>query len=135
MLNFIYVDGKLTAVSAEYVANAVNRNDMQNMAHADEIAADATALTGRLHIPVDKGNSTFPRYDVIEAPVVGALVSRAFNGDSYPAGKVIKVSKSLRRVQTDDGTVFFRVRKTASWRANGTWFMSPGHTDKRNPSF
>ena len=138
MLTFTYTNGTLTAVhplGEGHDQGAINRNDILNMAHAEEIAADATALTGRLHVAADKGSHTSPRYDVIEAPTVGSEVSRGFNGDYYPAGQIIKVSKSLRRVETSDGTVFFRLRQTASWRANGTWYMTAGTHNERNPSF
>lgn len=135
MLNFIYANGKLAEVTTDCSREAVNRNDMKALSDAERIAAEATELTGRLHVAADRGAYTSPRYDVIEAPVVGSEVSRAFNGDYYPAGKIVRVSKSLRRVVTEDGTVFFRVRNTDSWRANGTWFMSPGRVSKLNPSF
>lgn len=87
------------------------------------------------YIPVDQGPCVLPRFDVIEAPRVGAKVSRAFNGDYYPAGEIVKVSGSLRRVETSDGTVFYRRRETASWRSKRTWFMVGGHHSEKNPSF
>jgi hypothetical protein len=135
MLNFIYANGKLTAVTTDYVRDAVNRNDFKSLADAERVASDATTLTGDLYVAADRGGYTSPRYDVVEAPVVGAKVSRSFNGDSYPAGTIIKVSDSLKRVQTDDGTVFYRVGNTDSWRNNRTWFMAYGHHNERNPSF
>jgi hypothetical protein len=135
MLNFTYVNGKLTSVSTSWTRDAINRNDLTNLAHAEEVAQDATALTGRLHIGVDKGDHTWPRYDVIEAPVVGAEVSRAFNGDYYPAGKIVKVSASLRRVQTDQGVVFYRRGQSGQWLEGGTWTMVAGSIERRNPSF
>jgi len=139
MLTFTYSNDTLTAVHTPGDGTdhpgAITRNDMTDMAHAERIAADATALTGRRHVAADKGNHTSPRYDVIEAPTVGSEVSRGFNGDYYPAGTIVKVSKSLRRVETSDGTVFFRLHQTASWRAGGTWFMVAGTHDERNPSF
>lgn len=105
------------------------------MLQAEAAAVEATQLTGKMHLPVDQGTSTWPRFDVIEAPQVGSEVSRAFNGDYYPAGKIVKVSKSFKRVATEDGTVFTRVRETASWRSAGTWYMSAGSRRELNPHF
>lgn len=136
MLNFTFNDKAiLIAVSTECSPEAINRNDITDMAQAEQIAKDATVLTKSLHVAVDKGDHTFPRFDVIAAPKVGDEVSRAFNGDYYPAGKIVKVSESLRRVVTDTGVVFYRQGQTAAWLNNRTWFMSPGHRDERNPSF
>lgn len=135
MLNFTYSNGSLVLVSTDYSPEAMNRNDMTGILHAEMIAADATKLTGKLHIAVDRGDHTWPRYDVIEAPVVGSEVSRAFNGDYYPAGKIVRISASLKRVVTEDGTVFYRRGITGTWIADGTWAMCPGSIDKRNPSF
>lgn len=135
MLSFTYTNGKLTAVSAEYSRDAVTRNDMASLAQANLIAAEATELTGRLHIGVDQGNHTSPRYDVIEAPVVGAEVSRGFNGDYYPAGKIVKVSASLRRVQTSDGTVFYRRANSAAWVSGNTWAMVAGTVSRLSREF
>jgi hypothetical protein len=135
MLNFIYVNGELKTVTAEYAQSAINRNDMTGMAHAEEIAQDATTLTERLHIAADRGEYTSPRFDVIEAPRVGEEVSRGFNGDYYPAGKIVKVSASLKRVTTDTGVVFNRVRQSDCWRNAGTWGMVRGHKSERNPHF
>lgn len=135
MLYFRYAAGKLIEVTADHCSNATTRHDIQNLAHAEEIATDATRLTGRLHIGVDQGDCTWPRYDVIEAPKVGDPVSRAFNGDYYPAGTITKVSPTLKRVETSTGVLFFRVRETASWRSAGTWWMYRGHRSELNPSF
>jgi hypothetical protein len=65
MLNFIYTNSKLTSVTEEFSNEAINRNDITSLAHAEEIAQDATELTGNLHIGVDRGSSTSPRFDVV----------------------------------------------------------------------
>ncbi len=135
MINFTYTDGKLTKVSTEYSQDAINRNDMLSIAHAEKIAADATSLTSKLHIGVNRGNSMWPRFDVIEAPRVGSEVSKAFNGDYYPAGTIVKVSKSLRLVTTSTGQKFYRRGQTGTWLAGGMWAMVPGTISERNPSF
>lgn len=134
MLNFTYKNYKLVSVSEDYSREAINRNDMKSMSDAEKIAADATTLTGKVHLAADKGAHTYPRYDVIAAPAVGDKVSRAFNGDYYPAGTIVRVSESFRVVTTDTGIKFYRVHDSASWRNARTWFMSAGWRDERNPS-
>lgn len=112
-----------------------NRNDWKDMATVTRIAAELTELTGELHLPTDATRSTSPRYDVIKAPQVGDEVSGEFNGDSYPQGRILRISGSYRRIETDTGKVFWRVLQTGSWRAEKTWYLTPGHTYKQNPSF
>lgn len=72
---------------------------------------------------------------IVQLPKIGDCVSRAFNGDYYPAGKVTSISKSGKVVTTSDGTKFYRVRETSAWRADKTWWMTAGHVSKRNPEF
>lgn len=118
----------------------ISRHDITSMAQAEELAEDAGMFADQLgqdtrYIATDGGAHRWPRYDVIPAPAIGAEVSRAFNGDSYPAGEIVKISASLRRVETSDGTVFWRKRQSGAWVADGTWGMVPGHVERRNPSF
>lgn len=103
--------------------------------HVANLAAQLTKNTGKQYIATDAGRSTSPQFDIIEAPTKGEPVSRYFNGDGYPAGTITKVSKSLRRVETSDGTVFFRFKRSGTWLNNGTWGMAHGHINERNPSF
>lgn len=113
----------------------LNRNDLDTFEQATELARLCSIHAGKPYLPTDATASTSPRYDVIEAPQVGDLVSKSFNGDSYPCGKIVAISESLRRVKTDTGVVFFRRGATGGWKSNGTWWMTSGHTDERNPSF
>ena len=113
----------------------VSRWDFKSFETAQRVAAMATAALGKLYIAIDSGEFHAPRYDVIEAPEVGVEVSRYFNGDGYPAGKIVKISKSLRRVETDQGVVFFRRKMTGAWVNNGTWSMIVGVNNDRNPHF
>jgi len=108
-----------------------NRNDWKSF---DAAAAVAKAL-GENFIATDAGPNVSPRYDVTQLPKVGDKVSGAFNGDSYPEGKVVSISKSLRLITTDTGKKFYRIHKSGSWRANGTWFLRAGHVYEQNPSF
>lgn len=111
------------------------RNDWKTLERAKEVAAQLTEASGRLFIGTDAGPNVSPRYDVIDAPVLGAPVSKAFNGDYYPEGEITKISKSLKRVETSTGAVFFRRRESGAWIEGGTWSMVPGHVSRRNPSF
>jgi hypothetical protein len=121
-----------------------NRNDWKTMERAEQVSNDLTRNylmkylgsqgAGRVFLAVDNGPNVSPRYDVIEAPKVGDKVSRAFNGDFYPEGIIVKVSASYRRVETSTGVVFFRRRQSAVW-SDGTFSMVQGHISRLNPSF
>lgn len=88
-----------------------------------------------IYIATDAGAHVSPRYDVILAPTVGSPVSRSFNGDSYPCGTITSVSKTLKKVTTSDGSVFFRKRLSGTWLKNGAWALISGHVYEQNPSF
>ena len=130
-------DVVVTAIATEYTADCVSRWDIKSFDHANRIAVAATVFDpqGEFYIATDAGEWVSPRYDVIAVPTVGSPVSGAFNGDSYPEGVITKISKSLRRVETSTGAVFFRKRQTGSWVSQGTWSMVSGHHNERNPSF
>jgi hypothetical protein len=112
------------------------RHGIADILHANRIAAQATVVTGRLHIGVDAGASTWPRFDVVEAPKVGDPVSYAFNGDYYPDGYITHITEgTLRQVKTTTGSTYFRRKQSGSWVKGGTWSMVAGHRNERNPSF
>lgn len=135
MLSFIFEGPKLVKVSERYVPGATTRNDLHSFPVAEFLAQQATELTGDVHVATDNGPNHHPRYDVVRAPKVGDLVSYSFNGDTTPCGQVTRVSESLRRVETSEGRVFYRVQRTGCWRNNGTWSLVGGHRHERNPSF
>jgi hypothetical protein len=110
------------------------RNDWKTLARAEELAAQLTASTGATYLATDAGPNCSPRYDVIEVPMIGAEVSRYFNGDGYPAGTIVKISRTFKRIETSEGVVFFRRGKTGSWVNDGTWSMVAGRVNDRNPS-
>jgi hypothetical protein len=111
--------------------------DIKSYEEAAELAAKASAEKGIEYIPVDRGPCVSPRYGYEHAPKVGEPVSEAFNGDSYPAGKIIKVGKNYKRVTTDTGAVFYRRKLTGIWLRSpgGTFAMIHGTHNERNPSF
>ena len=116
------------------------RSDWTSFEQVEKIAAELSAATGKRFIPVDAGEWVSPRYDVIEAPIVGAEVSSAFNGDYYPTGKITRVSPDCRVVTATDehtGTVtrYYRRRLSGAWINERTWSMVSGHRTDKNPSF
>jgi len=113
----------------------ITRHDFKSLQDAERVADGATKATGKLHIATDETANTSPRYDVILAPAVGDEVSQAFNGDYYPRGKIIHVSRSLKKITTDTDHVFWRYKNTATWLVNGYASMVRGHHSKLNPSF
>jgi hypothetical protein len=112
-----------------------SRNDWKTFDRVVTIADQLTANTGKLYLPIDHGRNVSPRYDVIAAPISGAPVSRAFNGDYYPAGFIKSISATFKRIETNTGIVFWRRGRSASWIADGTWSMVSGHITQFNPSF
>lgn len=140
--NFDAGDYTVTAVSLQHENDTSYRSrwDFKTYAIAKAIAASANEYKSNnadadRFIAVDKGEFTGPRYDVIRVPAIGDEVSKGFNGDYYPEGKITTISTSLRRVETSTGCVFWRVRESACWRSNQTWSMVGGHINERNPSF
>ena len=111
-----------------------NRNNWESKREVDLIAEEITTFTNKLHLGVDYGPSVRPRFDIILAPAVGDEVSMSFNGDSYPCGKIITISKTMKRITTDTGKVFYRKRQSGVW-SEGTFCMIPGHVNERNPHF
>lgn len=110
-----------------------NRWDWKDMETVERLARYVTAMKGKPYLAADRGTSTSPRYDVIEAPCVGDPVSYGFNGDYYPCGTITKITKGWR-VTTSEGKVFNRRKDSSSWRmVGGTWGMVAGHIDERNP--
>lgn len=115
--------------------NYENRNDWKTYEAAQEVAT----VLGPDYIATDAGAHVSPRYDVQALPKVGAEVSYAFNGDSYPCGKIKSISAAPHRLITvdDNGRVrkFWRRRLSGSWVMDQTWSLVQGHVSKTNPSF
>jgi len=99
-----------------------------------EKQAYAFTTTTTTVIPVDRGPKVSPRYGIMTAPEIGSKVSRAFNGDYYPAGEITRISDSFRRIETSDGTVFWRKGRSDIWRQS-PFCMVAGHIERLNPSF
>jgi hypothetical protein len=125
---------------------AITRHDLKSYDDAVALAADASRdLAPRVFLACEYTNR-YPRFDVVEAPKVGDDVSYAFNGDSYPCGKITKISASYRRIvateTTPDGDhdghrehVFYRDGQTGRWVKGRTWSLVRGYVKTRNPHF
>ena len=109
--------------------------DFQSLEEVKGYALYLTAMVGDLYVGVDRTSAVSPRYDITRVPKVGDEVSKSFNGDSYPDGVVVKVTKNLT-VITSTGSRYRRYKETSGWRKEGgTWWLLYGHHDERNPHF
>jgi hypothetical protein len=149
MLHFkVNANQEIIEVTAEYPSQGsthrsasadgsgwMTRHDFKSLDHASQIAQSATEATGKRYLPIDNGNSAWPRFDVIEAPAVGESVSYAFNGDYYPCGHIKSISASFRLITTTEGQKFYRHRQSANWVYGGIWSLVDGHRNELNPSF
>ena len=128
-------NGEVTGVANEYAPGLECRVDWKTFDQVTKIAADLTRVTKELYIPIDNGDHHYPRYDIIKAPKVGDEVSYAFNGDYYPCGKIVNISKTMFKITTDTGDKFYRRKNSGSWIKDGTWSLVQGHIYRQNPSF
>ena len=140
MLYFIvtrYTDGKIirAEVADEAARKGVGSVETRNDWKTFEAAKEVAAALGPKFIATDAGSHVSPRYDVQELPQVGDKVSYAFNGDYYPCGVIVSISKSLKVIVTSEGQKFYRKRETGSWKYNGTWSLVSGHISRLNPEF
>lgn len=112
-----------------------NRNDWKSYERVQRIARLLEATTSKKFLATDAGPHVSPRYDIIEPPKVGDKVSYGFNGDYYPDGEIVKITKTYQ-ITTSTGNKYLRRRNTGTWlRTGGTWALVPGHINERNPSF
>lgn len=133
---FFYRNSENTLVAASsrdeiplYAKQAfVNRWDFKTFDDAKKIADEL----GEKYLAIDSGEWVSPRYDVIAMPQVGDDVSYAFNGDYYPCGKIIRITKTLQIVTSEGKRFTF---KNGIWRYNKTWSLVKGHRFEKNPHF
>ena len=119
------------------------RNDWPTLEHARRAAEVAMHATGEEFFAVDNGPHMSPRFDIARMPQIGDEVSRGFNGDYYPEGKITHNSPSRAVIKTSTSEKFTRrkrgaksVKNSAVWRdRGGTFTLIRGHHDKRNPHF
>lgn len=112
-----------------------SRNDWTSFEEVSTLARYATAMTGKMFLPVDRSEHCSPRFDLTIAPKIGDAVSCAFNGDSYPDGHIVKITKALQ-VTTSTGNKYRRLQNSDIWlRVGGTWSLVMGHHYTQNPHF
>lgn len=112
-------------------------HEYKSFEEVELIAAKATELTGTLYIATGSDSSRY--YDITIPPAIGDMVSKSFNGDSYPVGKIIHITPTWR-ISVDDGkgniTKFRRVKRTANWvEINGCFSLVKGTISRLNPEF
>ena len=130
---YVKVEGDNVTLSNIDDLTAQSRWDWKSYEQVQDLAAKLSVNENKLYIGVDKGPSVSPRFDILQAPAVGDEVSYTFNGDYYPCGQITKISTSLRRVETDEGKVFYRRKNTGVWLNGRTWCMVHGHISEQNP--
>lgn len=106
----------------------------RTLTEADNAALNCNLLDSHhKHSVMDSGPWCHPRYHVQVIPAIGDPVSYGFNGDCYPCGYVVKISKN--RIETSGAVVFNRQIKSNKWRRDKTWSLVLGHRYSRNPEF
>lgn len=116
--------------------NWISRNDIGSFMQAERIVEDlADLMLCDTYVAVDCGEGTYPRFDVVAAPKVGEAVSYGFNGDYYPDGVIVAVTKKFK-VTTSTGNTYRRRKLTANWKQpHGPWSLVHGHISEQNPHF
>jgi len=105
-------------------------HDFKSFEQAEEVATAASEFAGIEYIPTESNGY----FEVIEAPKELEPVSYYFNGDSYPCGYIKTISKTLKKITTTEGKVFYRRKRSGSWMM-GPWSMIHGHHYEQNPHF
>ena len=118
------------------------KNDFKSFAEVENVASVLNNIMndGLVYLAFDNGSGTSRRYGVMIPPKVGDDVSYCFNGDYYPCGKVIRITKGWRIYTSDDtklqGSMFNRKGQTSNWvMKGGTWSLVKGIVNRSNPSF
>lgn len=115
--------------------SVVCTNSIKDFKNAITISRYLTATIGKSYIAIDRGSGVSPRFGVIELLSIGDKVSYAFNGDYYPDGEIVKISKTLQ-ITTSTGNIYRRRKNSGAWvLTGGTWCLVSGHRSELNPSF
>ena len=118
----------------------LNRTDITSLEQAQALAESASGTLGIPHLAVDRGVGVSPRYDVIEAPMVGDEVSMAFNGDYYPIGKITRIGAGYKQIKVvgPDGDKVFRRQggdNGPGWLYQRMWRLVAGKHSSLNQEF
>lgn len=107
--------------------------DWKSFEEVERLARYVTAMTGRTYVPVNHTEFVSPRFSIMELPKVGDAVSYSFNGDTYPDGYIVAMTKKLQ-ITTSTGSKYRRYKNTSGWRkTGGTWWLVKGHIYEQNP--
>ena len=106
-------------------------HDFKSFEQAEEVANAASVFAGIDYIPTESNGY----FEVVVAPKVNDPVSYAFNGDYYPCGYIASISKTMKKITTTDGGVFYRKRNSGTWLKHKTWSLIDGHHSELNPHF
>jgi hypothetical protein len=123
----------VTAISEEHQHGDgwVYRHDFKSFEEATRVAEASSIFSGIDYIPTESNGY----FEVVEAPKVNDPVSYAFNGDYYPCGYIKSISKTMKKITTTDGGVFYRKRNTGTWLKHKIWSLIDGHHNELNPHF
>jgi hypothetical protein len=123
----------VTAISEEHQFGDgwIYRHSFDSFEHATKVADAASNFAGIDFIPTESNGY----FEVITAPKLNDPVSYAFNGDYYPCGYIKSISKTMKKITTTDGDVFYRRRNTGTWLKHSVWSLVSGHHNERNPHF
>jgi hypothetical protein len=123
----------VTAISkeAQHGEGWVYEHDFKSFEEATKVAEAASIFVGIDYIPTESNGY----FDVVRAPKLNDPVSYAFNGDYYPCGYIKSISKTMKKITTTDGDVFYRRRNTGTWLKHNVWSLVSGHHNERNPHF
>lgn len=115
--------------------NYVDRWDITSFEEVEAYVADLKAISDTNYIACDSGPNVSPRYSVSKMFRIGEEVSMSFNGDTYPVGKVARITKGLM-VVTDKGDKFNRYKKTGGWfKIQSPFCLVRGNMFEQNPHF
>lgn len=136
MLYVRFINDRAVEISTshQFAEGWQSRHDWSSMSAVATVAESVSQLTGEQWLAVDNGPDCSPRWDITKAPVVGAPISAAINGDCRPDGHIVSVSANFQ-VRTDTGHCYRRVKDTGRWKRTRSYeHMVQGHISKYNHS-
>lgn len=135
---WIKFNGQIPVEASTEVQNGPewqSRWEWKSLEQVQKIARLLSINTGKNYVGADSGPNVSPCFDVIEMWNVGDKVSYTFNGDYYPDGEIVKITKT-GQVLTSEGNRYIRRGESPVWlRTGGTWALVHGWRSDKNPCF